>query len=140
MIRNTTKPKVEFSKNQASGSAWNSKAKELYGQTAEAYGTYANKRDGGLMASGADWRNTGQQAANMSSPMKGKNMESGADARDKKYSQLQSSVFGGGYLDGQKADYDRENKRVAFGSAADWKTEAGMQKPNNGGGSKVDTF
>ena len=49
-------------------------------------------------------------------------------------------MFGGGYLDGQQVEYDREAKRNAFGSTADWKTEAGMAKPVNAGSTNVDTF
>lgn len=52
---------------------------------------------------------------------------------------MQSSVFGGGYLDGKPVEYDREAKRNAFGSSADWKTEAGMAKPANAVG-KVDAY
>lgn len=92
------------------------------------------------MSSGADWKNSGQQAVNKSSPMKGKNADNGVNTREKKYQQLQSSVFGGGYMDGAPVEYDRDAKKNAFGSAADWKTEAGMAKPINAGGSKVDTF
>jgi hypothetical protein len=39
--------------------ASDAKAKELYGNTATAYGYNKNKRDGALMSSGADWKNTG---------------------------------------------------------------------------------
>ena len=49
-------------------------------------------------------------------------------------------MFGGGYQEQAPIEYDRENKRNAFGSAADWKTEAGMAKPNNSGSTRVDTF
>lgn len=77
---------------------------------------------------------------NKSSPMKGKNADTGVNTREKKYQQLQSSVFGGGYIDGAPVEYDRDAKKNAFGSAADWKTEAGMAKPVNAGSSKVDTF
>lgn len=92
------------------------------------------------MCSGADWTNTQQTATNLASPNKKANFESGEVSKDRKYKQLQSSVFGGGYLEGEKPDYDREQSRAAFGTVADWKTEAGMQKPINRGPSKVDTF
>jgi len=49
--------------------------------------------------------------------------------RDRKYQQLQSSVFGGGYEEKAPITYDRNATKVAFGSTADWKTEAGMAKP-----------
>ena len=120
--------------------AADAKARELYGKTADAYGYQKNKRDGALMSSGADWKNTGSSAFNASSPMKGKNNQGELNTRDKKYQQLQSSVFGGGYQDGAPIEYDREAKRNAFGSAADWKTEAGMAKPVNAGSTNVDTF
>ena len=43
-------------------------------------------------------------------------------------------------MEGQQPDYDKEAKRNAFGSTADWKTEAGMAKPVNAGSSRVDTY
>ena len=92
------------------------------------------------MSSGADWKNTQQQSMNKASPLKGKNQGTNMNSRENKYKQLQSSVFGGGYMDGEPVEYDREAKRNAFGSAADWTTEAGRQKPNNGGSNKTDTF
>ena len=41
------------------------KAKELYGNTATAYGYNKAKRDGALMSSGADWKNTQQHPYKM---------------------------------------------------------------------------
>jgi len=61
------------------------KAKELYGATADVYGFQKGKKDGALMTSGADWRNSNQQATNKASPVKGKNKESGLESRDRKY-------------------------------------------------------
>lgn len=61
------------------------KARELYGQTAEVYGFQKGKKDGALMTSGADWRNTYQQATNKASPVKGKNLENGLQCKDRKY-------------------------------------------------------
>lgn len=116
------------------------KAKEVYGNSATAYGFNKNKRDGALMSAGADWTNSGQSSVNKSSPLKGKNVARGASTRDSKYAQLQSSVFGGGYMDGEQPDYDREAGRNVMGSAADWKTSAGMAKPVNVGSTNVDTF
>jgi len=43
-------------------------------------------------------------------------------------------------MDGAPVQYDRDAPRNAFGSNADWKTEAGRQKPNNAGSTNVDTF
>ena len=80
------------------------------------------------------------QSTNTSSPTKGMNTESGLNRKDKKYQQLQSSVFGGGYEEKAPIDYDRENNRAGFGTNADWKTQGGMAKPINAGGSKVDTY
>jgi len=65
------------------------KARELYGNTATAYGYNKNKRDGALMSSGADWRNSSQSATNKANPTKGKNADTGAvNTREKKYAQL----------------------------------------------------
>ena len=91
--------------------ARDAKAREVYGNSATAYGFNKNKRDGALMSAGADWTNSQQSAVNKASPQKGRNQEGGANTRDKKYQQLQSSVFGGGYMDGEKPDYDREAGR-----------------------------
>ena len=135
-------PKAVARPERAVAAAPDAKARELYGNTATAYGYQKNKRDGALMSSGADWKNSGQSSFNKSSPMKNKNaaIDNGVDTREKKYAQLQSSVFGGGYMDGERVDYDREAKRNAFGSTADWKTEAGMAKPVNAGSTRTDTF
>ena len=48
------------------------------------------------------------------------------------YQNLQSSVFGGGYIEEAPIVYNNDMPKVAFGSNADWKTEAGMARPNNG--------
>lgn len=64
------------------------RAKEVYGKSAELYGFNKNKKDGSLMASGADWRNVHQQSTNHSSPCKGKNIENGLGTKDRKYQQL----------------------------------------------------
>jgi len=41
-------------------------------------------------------------------------------------------VFGGGYVEEAPIIYDHDLPKVAFGTNADWKTEAGMARPNNG--------
>lgn len=120
--------------------ARDAKAREVYGNSATAYGFNKNKRDGALMSAGADWTNSQQSSVNKASPTKGRNQDNGNNTRDKKYAQLQSSVFGGGYLDKEKPDYDRDAQRNVMGSAADWKTSAGMAKPINAGSTNVDTF
>ena len=120
--------------------AASAKAREVYGKSADIYGFSKNKRDGGLMSSGADWKNCYQAQTNQASPMKQVNQDKGVASRDRKYQNLQSSVFGGGYAEGAPVEYDRDARKNAFGSNADWKTEAGMAKPLNGGSSNVDTF
>lgn len=60
--------------------------------------------------------------------------------RDRKYQQLQSSVFGGGYEEKAPITYDKNATKVAFGSTADWKTEAGMAKPQNRDTGNTDTY
>lgn len=42
---------------------------------------------------------------------------------------MQSSVFGGGYVDQEPIKHDREVFKSTYGSNADWKT--GNQKPKN---------
>lgn len=68
------------------------------------------------------------------------NQDSGLNRKDKKYQQLQSSVFGGGYEEKAPVDYDRDGDRAGFGTNADWKTQGGMAKPINVGTTHVDTF
>ena len=69
----------------------------LYGESAEIYGTNKNsKKDGAILSSAADWKNT---KVTKSVTMNTYNEEQ-VDTREKKYQQLQSSVFGGGYLEG----------------------------------------
>ena len=118
------------------------KAREVYGNSASAYGYNKGKRDGALMSANGDWMNSQSKMTNSgNSPMKGRNNDGGVvDTREKKYQNLQSAVFGGGYLDGNKAEYDRDARRNVMGSTADWKTEAGMAKPINAGSTRVDTY
>ena len=52
-------PKEVARPERAVAQAADAKARELYGNTATAYGYNKNKRDGALMTSGADWKNTG---------------------------------------------------------------------------------
>lgn len=67
--------------------AGDAKMSELYGKTAAAYGYNKNKRDGGLMSSGADWKNSQQSSTNKSNPTRGKNNDNGnnINTREKKY-------------------------------------------------------
>ena len=52
-------PKAVARPERAAQAAPDAKARELYGNSATAYGYNKNKRDGALMSSGADWKNTG---------------------------------------------------------------------------------
>jgi len=117
------------------------RAKEVHGNSASAYGYNKAKRDGALMSANGDWKNSHSKMTNSgNSPMKNRNGDGEVNTRDKKYQNLQSAVFGGGYLDGEKPAYDRDAKRNVMGSTADWKTEAGMAKPINAGSTRVDTY
>jgi len=116
------------------------KNREIHGASAQKYGVNSKKRDGGLMCAGGDWKNTQMQSTNSSSPQKNMNQDSGLNRKDKKYQQLQSSVFGGGYEEKAPVDYDRDGDRAGFGTNADWKAQGGMSKPINAGSTHVDTF
>lgn len=104
------------------------------------FGVNPNKRDGALMCSGADWKNANQSATNKASPMKALNEADQKHAKDRKYGNLQSSVFGGGYLDGETPAFNPEAGRNVCGSTADWKSEAVRAKPQNAATGPVDTF
>lgn len=77
------------------------KAKEFHGETSEAL--HNNKRDGALMASGVHWNNANTRAIETDSPLKTQNL----DCKALKHQNLQSSVFGGGYIDQAPIDVDR---------------------------------
>lgn len=50
------------------------KAREVYGNSATAYGYNKGKRDGALMSANGDWKNSQSKMTNSgSSPMKGRN-------------------------------------------------------------------
>ena len=49
-------------------------------------------------------------------------------------------MFGGGYEEGVKPEFDREGGKAGFGTNADWKTQGGMAKPVNVGPTKADTY
>ena len=65
--------------------ARDAKAREVYGNSATAYGYNKNKRDGALMSAGADWTNSQQSSVNKASESKGRNQDKGDSTRDKKY-------------------------------------------------------
>lgn len=92
-----------------------------------------NKRDGNLMAQNVDWKNANERAIEQ----KGAQIVTiDLDGKDRKYQNLQSSVFGGGYVEQAPINYDRDEKRYAFTSTADWKDEVTKAKPNNGAANK----
>ena len=78
-------PKELYRPERKDAEACSAKAKELYGKTADVYGYTKGKKDGALMTSGADWKNTGMQSTNKASPVKGKNNDNGMGTRDRKY-------------------------------------------------------
>jgi len=106
----------------------------LYGKSALAFGT-GPKRDGGLMCSGADWKNSQQQATNMSSPNKKANQESGSNCKDRKYQHLSSNVFGD--VNHDAPVYDSNSARAIHKSNANWNHS--QSKPNNKSW-KIDTY
>ena len=53
---------------------------------------------------------------NGASPTKGRSKNDEVDTRGKKHQNLQSAVFGGGYLDGNAPAYDPEVKRTNVGT------------------------
>jgi hypothetical protein len=73
------------------------------------------------MAQGPDWRNSTHRAIETDSPLKGTEQ---LDSKDRKYQNLQSSVFGGGYVEKEPILHDRDVGRATFGSTASWTTEA----------------
>lgn len=105
------------------------KAKELYGKTAQQYGVTNNKRDGALMAQGPDWRNANQRAIETDSPLKG---SQDLNPTGRKYQNLQSSVFGGGYVEKEPIEFERGAGPSKYSSTASWTTEAAKAQPNNG--------
>jgi len=54
----TTKNEATFSENAPQTTAALAKARELYGDSVDKHGVNFNKRDGALMSSNADWKNT----------------------------------------------------------------------------------
>ena len=83
MVRANAK-KVERPE-QPTYSAADFKNREIHGESAAKYGTNNSKRDGALMCAGGDWKNTGMQSTNTSSPTKNMNQASDLNRKDKKY-------------------------------------------------------
>jgi len=61
------------------------------------------------------------------------------DSKDRKYQNLQSSVFGGGYIEQDAIQHDRDAKKVAYTSTSGWMDEASKKAPINGFG-KQDAY
>jgi hypothetical protein len=80
------------------------RSRDFYGEAAEKYGVNNNKRDGALMAQGVDWKNSYHKPIDADPLIKSQNLAS----KDRKYQNLQSSVFGGGYVEDAPIEYDRE--------------------------------
>lgn len=77
-------PKKVSQPQQNAASAAEAKAREIYGDAAATYGYTKNKRDGALMSSGADWKNTQSTGLNKNS-IAGMNQDQGMHSREKKY-------------------------------------------------------
>lgn len=95
------------------------KNEELYGKAA--YGHKSNKADGSLMASGADWKATGQAPTNTSPRKLGPNnsKEHKVAHKARKYDNLESNILNAEAI---KGNHDPQVPKVAFASNADWKT------------------
>ena len=52
--------------------------------------------------------------------------------KELKYQQLQSSVFGGGYVENQPITYDQTAARAVCSSNAKWNNKAIHTRPKNG--------
>lgn len=100
-------------------------AKEFHGENADAL--HDNKRDGALMASGVHWNNSNTRAIEAASPLK----TQGLDSKALKHQNLQSSVFGGGYVDQEPIEVDRTQSKITYGTTAGWMNQAALAHPKN---------
>ena len=80
------------------------------------------------MAQNVDWKNANVRAIEADNTLITANL----DSKDRKYQNLQSSVFGGGYVEQAPIEHDREQQNYKHSSTADWKQEATKARPNNG--------
>ena len=80
-------PKAVHRPEKKMNDAQTAKAKELYGRTADVYGFQKGKKDGALMTSAADWKNSNMQMTNKANTSN-KTGENGLDSRDRKFQQL----------------------------------------------------
>ena len=71
-------------------------AEEFHGQTVDKYAMAADsvKKDGALMAQNVDWRDSNSKPIDTPAQISSHNL----DSQGRKYQNLQSSVFGGGYV------------------------------------------
>lgn len=69
------------------------------------------------MASTVDWRDAHNRAIELSGPLV---QSANLDSKDRKYQNLQSSVFGGGYIVNAPILHDRTQKKSTFASHVDW--------------------
>lgn len=79
------------------------------------------------MAQCVDWKNPHTRAIEASSPLKSAEL----DCIERKHQNLQSSVFGGGYVDQEPVTVDKHQQKIAFASNSDWKTQAAQAHPDN---------
>ena len=69
------------------------------------------------MPSTVDWRDAHNRAIEVSGPLV---QSANLDSKDRKYQNLQSSVFGGGYIAKAPILHDRSLKKSTFTSHVDW--------------------
>lgn len=103
-------------------------ARELYGETAVKYGLNSNRRDGALMASTVDWRDSHTRAIETEQPLV---QTANLDSTERKYQNLQSSIFGGGYIENEPIVCDRTHKKSTYTSIAEWTDSSTHSKANN---------
>ena len=83
--------------------------RELHGQTAEIFGThYENRKDGALMAQNVDWRNPWVKAIQTDDAI----LRDGLDHKERKHQNLQSSIFGGGYMEHERPQVQKDVQRI----------------------------
>ena len=104
------------------------KAKEVYGEDAFIqYGGY--ERQAGiayertLQPRTIDWRDSTHQKSDTGTAE--------LNSKERKYHQMQSSIFGGGYAEKQPLQFDPTASKINFGSNANWSHEAALSKPDN---------
>jgi hypothetical protein len=86
-----------------------------------------NRKSADLMASRVNMWDTSRKASQAEPTLKTANL----DSKQRKHQNLQSSVFGGGYIDNKPISVDNSNKKITFGSTVNWKNQATLQQPDN---------